>query len=49
MGQKDKSVKQSKYSEVLQRLNDNLVFQQSLGNGIAIENIKKLIKFFESK
>ncbi|MBT3235380.1 MAG: hypothetical protein HN353_05480 [Bdellovibrionales bacterium] len=41
--------KSSKLDETLERLGDQLVIQKSLGNGIAIRNIERLIKYFERK
>jgi hypothetical protein len=41
--------KSSRVDGTLERLGDQLVIQKSLGNGIAIRNIERLIKFFERK
>lgn len=49
MAKKEQPKKKPKNHEVIERLNDNLILQQTLGNGIAVENIKRLIKFFEKK
>ena len=53
MDKKNSSIKKKpkagRYDDVLMRLNDNLILAESNGDGIAVQNIKRLIAFFEKK